>query len=159
LELGVNLVKSTTEIGELLASLIQDQKLCHSIPIEVPSYLECYIVNFLHRFAHFHNDFALLLPNMVLIPPPAACYCAHFHTQTWRLYWYIPQSRSSLIPTSSKLVMAFMPFISLEVHLLGGVHRHHWRHCHRRFVGRKKRVSKERENEFWRSVRLQCYEP
>lgn len=79
-ELGVNLVESATEIGELPASLIGDEKLRHSIPIDVPSHLECYIGYFLHRSAHFHLRFSLLLPNAILIPLLAACYCAPFHT-------------------------------------------------------------------------------
>jgi len=90
-ELGVNLVESATEIRELPASLVGDEKLRHSIPINVPSHLERHIGNFLHRSAHFSPAMFSSPKNAIPIPLFAIVLCAPFHTLLLSFITWLPR--------------------------------------------------------------------
>lgn len=53
LERWVDLVEGAAKSGELFASLVGDQKLCHPLPVYGPRRLQRYIGDFLSRSAHF----------------------------------------------------------------------------------------------------------
>lgn len=74
--------ESATKIGELLASLVGDQKLRHPLPINVPLDLECYINDIFRRSTRF-CFFSATFSSPLLVVVAALCsWCAKWKWQT-----------------------------------------------------------------------------